>query len=212
MWEVWGGHAHFNDSSPCCLNVILLLIHGVIFCLLGVHGYDLGKCGAAVIRSCHLLFQESLCMLTVSPDRGTVCSVFPHCLTGNKETLFVTCALGKFEHLLQTYLDKTNWFCNSSPQSLNLIKLPTITILFLEALWIFVTSLYKLSHAQFNSLLTVCLPNLCCVFFECFFSILAFLLKVLASTPLAFHRCFWKCRCLSYVREYSFLRKEENVP
>ena len=110
-------------------------------------------------------------MLTVSPDRRTVCSGFPRGLTGNKETLFVTCALGKCEHLFQTYLDVTNWFCNSSPQSLNLIKLPTITILYLEALWIVVTSLYKLRHAQFNSLLTLCLTNLCCVFFECFSSL-----------------------------------------
>lgn len=114
-------------------------------------------------------------MLTVSPDRRTVCSVFPRGLTGNKETLFVTCALGKCAHLFQTYLDITNWFCNSSPQSLNLIRLPTITILYLEALWIVVTSLYKLSHAQFNSLLTVRLPeSMLCFLFECF-SILVFL-------------------------------------
>lgn len=57
----------------------------------------------------------------------------------------VTCAPGKFEHLFQIHLDITNWYCNSSPQTLNFIKLPTTTILYLEALWIFATSLYKLS-------------------------------------------------------------------
>lgn len=93
-------------------------------------------------------------MLSVSTDRGIMCNVFPHCIKENKEMIFVTCALGKFEHLFQIYLDITNWFCNSSPQSLNLIKLPTITILYLEALWIFATSLYQLSNTQFNSSLT----------------------------------------------------------
>lgn len=123
--------------------------------------------------------------------------------------LFVTFALGKFEHLFQTYLDITNWFCNSSPQSLNLIKLLTITILYLEALWIVVPSLYKLSHVQPNSLLTACLPNLCCVFFEMLFSS-SFPLKVPGSPLLAFHWCLQKCGRLSYVRERSFLGKEEN--
>lgn len=75
--------------------------------------------------------------------------------------VFVTFAPGKFEHLVQIYLDITNWLCNSSPQSLNLIKLPAVTILYLQALWIFATSLYKLSNTQLNSWLTICLQSLC---------------------------------------------------
>lgn len=83
-----------------------------------------------------------------------MCNIFSYCIKKNKGVIFVTCALGKFEHLFQIHLAITNCFCNSSPQSWNLIKLPTTTILYLEALWISVTSLYKLNNIQINSMLT----------------------------------------------------------
>ena len=58
------------------------------------------------------------------------------CLTQKrgKNLIFIPSALGTFEYLFQIYLDTTNCLCNTSPQSLNLIKLPTINILCLEAL------------------------------------------------------------------------------
>lgn len=55
-----------------------------------------------------------------------------------KNLIFIPSALGTFEYFFQIYLDITNWLHNTSPRSLNLIKLPTINILCLEALWTFV--------------------------------------------------------------------------
>lgn len=59
-----------------------------------------------------------------------------------KHLIFVPSALSTFVHLFQIYLDVTNCLCNFSSQSLNLIKLPTITILYLEAFWVFAASLF----------------------------------------------------------------------
>lgn len=55
-----------------------------------------------------------------------------------KNLIFIPSALGRFEYLFQIYLDITNWLHNTSPRTLNLIKLPTINILYLETLWTFV--------------------------------------------------------------------------
>lgn len=75
-------------------------------------------------------------------------------------------------------------------QSLNLIKLPTITILYLEALWVFVATLYILSNIQLNSsLLTAVSLKFIYFCLNCFY-ISVFTFESGSVPHFFFSRCF----------------------
>lgn len=96
----------------------------------GGHGVGLPP----VYRNVHVLTAEKL--------EEVMPSTCPLTAEKGRNLIFAPSALGTSVRLFHIYLDITDCFCNFSSQSLNLIKLPTITILYLEALRVFAASLF----------------------------------------------------------------------